>query len=174
MAHGAYAVQEGVAAQVGARGSVRMTGRCRYTQIPVLVVPLLSPFPYPLSPSYVICWVKRARRRARRGGAGDTPRSRPPRLPASSQRSVARERTRRDVRAWSTATCRAGSAPHRSHAILAAAGPHNPGFLPGILPGSPGYALYPSAQVPVRVPGGTRTNDALETETTGGCGCDCQ
>ena len=36
------------------------------------------------------------------------------------------------------------------HANVAAAAPHNPGFLTAILPGSPGYALYPSAQVPLR------------------------
>ena len=27
--------------------------------------------------------------------------------------------------------------------------PHNPGFLTVVLPGSPGYVLYPSAQVPL-------------------------
>ena len=33
-------------------------------------------------------------------------------------------------------------APPCPHAILAAAAPHDPGFQTGILPGSPGYALY--------------------------------
>ena len=38
--------------------------------------------------------------------------------------------------------------PCRRHAILAAAAPRNPGFQTVIFPGSLGYALYPSAQVP--------------------------
>ena len=34
-----------------------------------------------------------------------------------------------------------------THAILAAAAPHNPGFQTFIILGSPRYAFYPSAQV---------------------------
>ena len=47
--------------------------------------------------------------------------------------------SRHDVR-----TCAGG------HVNLAAAATHNPGFQTVILPGSPGYALYPSARVPQR------------------------
>ena len=36
--------------------------------------------------------------------------------------------------------------PEDTQAIVAAAAPHNPGFLIGILPGCPGYARYPSAR----------------------------
>ena len=46
------------------------------------------------------------------------------------------------------------------HAILAAAAPTNPGFQTVIFPGSPGYALYPSAQVPRGDPIASRAESA--------------
>ena len=49
----------------------------------------------------------------------------------------------------------------RTHAFLAAAAPHNPGFQTVSLPSFPGYALYPSAQVPQR--GGTNHRHVLES-----------
>ena len=41
-----------------------------------------------------------------------------------------------------------GPSPSSSDANLAAVAPITPGRVPVTLPGSPGYALYPSAQVP--------------------------
>ena len=50
-------------------------------------------------------------------------------------------RRTRSCRAWSTRTC--ALYPR----LCRGSSPHNPGFLTVIVPGSPGYALYPSAQV---------------------------
>ena len=55
-----------------------------------------------------------------------------------------------------------GFATDGHHANVAAVAPHNPGFQTIILPGSPGYALYPSAQV--------AQNDGLETGLRGAYG----